>query len=39
MMLRRTLEGAVKCALRDLRLEEWTAVTTVSISAIENMVQ
>lgn len=26
MMLRRTLEGALKCALRDLRLEEWRAV-------------
>lgn len=24
MMLRRTLEGASKCALRDLRREEWT---------------
>jgi hypothetical protein len=23
MMLRRTLEGASKCALRDLRREEW----------------
>lgn len=26
MMLRRTLEGASKCALRDLRREEWRAV-------------
>lgn len=25
MMLRRTLEGASKCALRDLRREEWRA--------------
>jgi len=25
MMLRRTLEGALKCALRDLRREEWMA--------------
>lgn len=25
MMLRRMLEGALKCALRDLRLEEWRA--------------
>jgi len=23
MMVRRTLEGAVKCALRDLRREQW----------------
>ena len=25
MMVRRTLEGAVKCALRDFLLEEWRA--------------
>lgn len=33
MMLRRTLEGALKCALRDLRLEEWMAAEHVNISA------
>lgn len=31
MMLRRTLEGASKCALRDLRREEWRA-------AVDNLV-
>lgn len=35
MMLRRTLEGASKCALRDLRREEWTiAKETLSVLEI-----
>ena len=34
MMIRRTLEGAVKCALRDLRLEELTfGLNFISASA------
>lgn len=32
MMLRRTLEGASKCALRDLRREEWRAAESVIVS-------
>lgn len=32
MMLRRTLEGASKCALRDLRREEWRAATDNIVS-------
>lgn len=32
MMLRRTLEGASKCALRDLRREEWRAVERRALS-------
>lgn len=31
MMLRRTLEGASKCALRDLRREEWTVWEAASL--------
>lgn len=32
MMLRRTLEGASKCALRDLRREEWRAASNNIVS-------
>lgn len=34
MMVRRTLEGAVKCALRDFRLEEWRAIANIYVSTL-----
>lgn len=36
MILRRTLEGALKCSLRDLRLEEWRATTLLIDYALDD---
>lgn len=37
MMLRRTLEGASKCALRDLRREEWRAAELSAFQLIHGL--